>query len=227
MRNHASPLWTLRRPYFEPDVAANAFDRGENHDPGKATKRRKRLLTKEARLENGPLLARCFCSVLIRSLAPICPASHEGVPRRAISSSASPSCLRAVAHFNFLPRRSSRHRRALPCKPHIRRDDVPTTVPHSGRESSRRTAPLYSTAAFAPGRTTATPPWIRVPAQLYSAGLIRKVNQDTGFSTAPSGTTPWVANRHKAIRSRRAIATTMTLRMRFPVPPTRSRNQMT
>jgi hypothetical protein len=80
---------------------------------------------------------------------------------------------------------------------------------------------------FMPGRTTATPPWIRVPAPLYSAGLIRKVNQDAGFMTAPSGTTPWVANRHKAIRSRRAIATTMTLRMRFPVPPTRSRNQMT
>ena len=52
-------------------------------------------------------------------------------------------------------------------------------------------------------------------------------NQGTGFITAPSGTTPWVAYRHKAIRSRRAIATTMTLRMRFPVPPTRSRNQMT
>jgi hypothetical protein len=52
-------------------------------------------------------------------------------------------------------------------------------------------------------------------------------HQVTGFSTAPSGTTPWVAYRHKAISSRRAIATTMTLRMRFPVPPTRSRNQMT
>ena len=60
-----------------------------------------------------------------------------------------------------------------------------------------------------------------------SPGLIRNDNQGTGFSTAPSGTTPWVAYRHKAIRSRRAIATTMTLRMRFPVPPTRSRNQMT
>ena len=77
------------------------------------------------------------------SIAIMCPASHEGVPCQVISSSASPSCLRALAHFNCLPRRSSRHSRALPCKPHIRRDDVPTTVPHSGRESSRRTAPLY------------------------------------------------------------------------------------
>jgi hypothetical protein len=33
----------------------------------------------------------------------------------------------------------------LPCKPHIRRDRVPTTVPHSGRESSRRAAPLFET----------------------------------------------------------------------------------
>jgi hypothetical protein len=33
-----------------------------------------------------------------------------------------------------------------PCEPHIRRDTVPTTVPHSGRESSRRAAPLYKTA---------------------------------------------------------------------------------
>jgi hypothetical protein len=45
--------------------------------------------------------------------------------------------------------------------------------------------------------------------------------------TAPSGTTPWVANRHKAISSLGARATTITLRMRLPVPQTRSRNQHT
>jgi hypothetical protein len=56
----------LRRPYFEPDVAANAFDRGENRDPGKATKRRKRLLTKEARLENDPSDARVKVRILTR-----------------------------------------------------------------------------------------------------------------------------------------------------------------
>jgi hypothetical protein len=33
----------------------------------------------------------------------------------------------------------------LPAKPHIRRDRVPTMVPHSGRESSRRAAPLFET----------------------------------------------------------------------------------
>jgi hypothetical protein len=35
--------------------------------------------------------------------------------------------------------------------------------------------------------------------------------------TAPSGTTPWVANRHKPINSFRASATTTTLRTRRPV----------
>ena len=48
-----------------------------------------------------------------------------------------------------------------------------------------------------------------------------------GFVTAPSGITPSMTNRHKAIRSLRASATTMTLRRRRPVEPTRSRNQTT
>ena len=121
-----------------------------------------------------------------RSIAIMCPASHEGVPRQVISSSASPSSyLRAVAHFNCLPRWSSRHSRALPCKPHIRRDDVPTTVPHSGRESSRRTAPLFWTAAFAPGRTTATPPWIRMPGSPYSPSLIRPIIRSRASAPPP------------------------------------------
>jgi hypothetical protein len=43
-----------------------------------------------------------------------------------------------------------------------------------------------------------------------------QVDQGAAFMTAPSGTTPWVTNRHTAIRSRRAIATTITLRLRRP-----------
>jgi hypothetical protein len=35
--NHASPLWTLQRLCFGPDVAADLSDRGENRDPGTAT----------------------------------------------------------------------------------------------------------------------------------------------------------------------------------------------
>src|ERR1700751_957267 len=77
------------------------------------------------------------------------PASHEGIPVKLFLHLRLRSRLSAVAHFNVRPRWSSRHSRALPCEPPIRRNDVPTTVPHSGRESSRRAAPLYETAAFA------------------------------------------------------------------------------
>ena len=61
------------------------------------------------------------------SIAIMCSASHEGVPRQVISSSASPSCLRAVAHFNCLPRRSSRHSQGTSL-PNLTSggDDVPT-----------------------------------------------------------------------------------------------------
>ncbi len=54
-----SPLWTLQRLCFGPDVAATDVDRGENRDLGKAiTEANKKQLTEEARLENGPLDAR-------------------------------------------------------------------------------------------------------------------------------------------------------------------------
>ena len=43
--------------------------------------------------------------------------------------------------------------------------------------------------------------------------------------TAPSGSTPWVAKRHKAISSRRARATIITLRIRPPTDPVLLRNQ--
>jgi hypothetical protein len=49
-----SPLWTLQRLCFEPDDAADPSDRGENRDPGTAAEKSKTLLSKEARLENGP-----------------------------------------------------------------------------------------------------------------------------------------------------------------------------
>ena len=52
-------------------------------------------------------------------------------------------------------------------------------------------------------------------------------DQAAGFKTAPSGTTPSMTNLHSAISSFRASATTMILRIRGPVDPTRSRNQQT
>ena len=58
MEHHASPLWTLQRLCFEPDVAADPSDRGENRDPDSATETIKRLLTRRTRLENAPTGAR-------------------------------------------------------------------------------------------------------------------------------------------------------------------------
>lgn len=167
-----------------------------------------------------------ICSVLTRSFASICPASHEGRSRQAISWR-NPSGLSIVVRFNCRPRAELSSPQGFPCKPHIRRDCVPTTVPHSGRESSRRAAPLCIDGTLAPGRTTATPPWIHGPELPCSPGSTLGAGQDAGFMTAPPGTTPCVANRHKAISSFRASATTITLRMRAPVPLTRSRNQLT
>ena len=115
---------------------------------------------------------------------------------------------------------------AFPAKPHIRRELIPTTVPHPGRESSKRTAPLCVNGAVAPCRTTATFPWIggllRVRSADRTAGPIRQQ-----ALVAPSGTTPSMTNRHSAISSFRARATTIIFRARRPVDPTRSRNQRT
>jgi hypothetical protein len=158
----------------------------------------------------------------IRSVAPICPASHEGVCVKLFHASISRVRLPRVSSSKAELSSSQ----GASCKPHIRRDCVPTTVPRSGRESSRRAAPLCVDGALAPGRTTVTPPWIRAPEPACGSGPTLRAGQDAGFMTAPSGTTPWVANRHKAISSFRARATTITLRMRRPVPPTRSRNQV-
>jgi hypothetical protein len=48
----------LQHLCFEPDVAADPSDRGENRDPGTATETIEMQLTGEARLENGPRLRR-------------------------------------------------------------------------------------------------------------------------------------------------------------------------
>src|SRR5215469_17540793 len=52
-------------------------------------------------------------------------------------------------------------------------------------------------------------------------------DQAAGFKTAPSGNTPSMTNLHSAMSSFRARATTIILRTRRPVAPTRSRNQQT
>ena len=80
MTRHASPLWTLQRLCFGPDVAADTSDRGENRDPGTATKMQ---LTREARLENAPCGAREKERMgSIESGAVICPACWRGATGR-------------------------------------------------------------------------------------------------------------------------------------------------
>ena len=59
VKHHARPLWTLQRPRFEPDVAADLSDREENRDPGAATEATKTQLTTEM-LENDPVKARAI-----------------------------------------------------------------------------------------------------------------------------------------------------------------------
>jgi len=102
---------------------------------------------------------------------------------------------------------------------------ISTIVPHSGRESSKRTPPLCEDGGRAPRRTTATFP--RSPGPLHWQRRLVSGSQIAGFMVAPSGATPSITNRHKAISSLRARATTITLRTRRPVEPMRLRNQVT
>ena len=115
----------------------------------------------------------------------------------------------------------------FPCKPHIRRELIPATVPHSGRGElqengttlcRRRCSAMPNNGDVSSDHRTALraqrrPDW--------------RADQAAGFKTAPSGTTPSMTNLHSAISSFRAKATTMILRTRRPVDPTRSRNQQT
>lgn len=77
--------------------------------------------------------------------------------------------------------------------PHIRRDYVRTTVPHSGQESSIRAAPLYKTALSCRAgerRHPIQPVDLLLPC---SPGSTFDAAQDAGFTIAVSG-------RHHAVR---------------------------
>jgi hypothetical protein len=117
--------------------------------------------------------------------------------------------------------------RRLSCKPHIRRDDNPTTVPYAGRRAPGGRHHSVKTAAKHHAEQRRRPLGPLSPRRLGSPGPACRTDQDVGFMAAPSGNTPWVANRHSAISSFRARATTITFRMRAPVAPARSRYQRT
>jgi hypothetical protein len=75
----ASPLWTLQRLCFEPDVAADFSDRGENRDLGTATEAIKIQLTREMRLENGPpckVFLQCFDQIACAHMSGLFVRSH-------------------------------------------------------------------------------------------------------------------------------------------------------
>lgn len=82
------------------------------------------------------------------------------------------------------------------------------------------------TAFIVPRRTTATFP--RSPGGYALAEQPDLVDlYAAGFIVTPCGTTPSVTNRQRAISSFRASATIITFRMRRPVWPVLSRNQVT
>lgn len=56
-------------------------DRGENRDPGTVAEVSKRLLTRETRLENGPLGARSSLGEILMfdAIAVMCPAYLRGI----------------------------------------------------------------------------------------------------------------------------------------------------
>ena len=131
--------------------------------------------------------------------------------------------------FWLCPRRGSR-RAGLPCQPHIRRDCNPnhcpafgTGEPKGGRHHSVKT-----------GQIGPTPDNGDVPLDqrgwataCSASSQIHRADHEAGFIVVPSGTTPCVTNRHRAISSLRASATIITFRTRVPVTPARLRYQCT
>jgi hypothetical protein len=101
----------------------------------------------------------------------------------------------------------------------IRDGRAPRRRRHSWRHSLRRRICTRPDNDDAP-----LDPYTR---SLCSSGLVSDADQDAGFMTAPSGVTPCVANRHKAISNLRANVTTITFRMQRPVRLMRSRNHLT
>lgn len=160
-----------------------------------------------------------------RSGADMCPASHEGVLYKLIFHCGFSSCIsgsssavqgEALVMGRVLPANLTSGGKIFPPRSRIRAGRAPGGRHHSVRRRFSHQA----------GQRR-HPPWTQMPMLRRSLGETSEAAQHAWFTTAPSGTTPWVAYRHKAIRSRRAIATTITLRMRRPVPLTRSRNQLT
>lgn len=158
-----------------------------------------------------PLGKRVSGALTIGSGTFMCPASHDEAP---------------VNGFVLVIRGELSSCRPV-CEPHIRRDPDPnhclayeTGELQRNATNSVKTAPRRHAGQqrCSLGHRAAMPSqYCPISSDCYA----------DGFMIAPSGTTPSTTNRHRAISSLRARATTITLRTRRPVEPVRSRNQAT
>ena len=112
----------------------------------------------------------------VMSVAGLCPASHGAVAFKLFFHVGSFKRERGGA-VRFSPKAELSLRQGISLQTSHPAEDVPTTVPHSGRESSRRAAPLCETALGLPGRITTTPPGIRMPDAALQSGLNSKADQ--------------------------------------------------
>lgn len=158
-------------------------------------------------------MARAVFFVLRRSVAFICPASHDDFSVNSLF----PISVSEANSLSADPCLQTSHPAGQRSQPLSRFRDwrAPKERHHS-----------VKTAFVVPRRTTATFP--RSPGYYAVAeqpDLIERYA--AGFMVAPCGTTPSVTNRQRAISSFRASATIITFRMRRPVWPVLSRNQVT
>ena len=82
---------------------------------------------------------------MLSEVADMYPASHEGVAFKLFFHVGSFKRERGGA-VRFSPKAELSLRQGISLQTSHPAEDVPTTVPHSGRESSRRAAPLCETA---------------------------------------------------------------------------------
>lgn len=130
--------------------------------------------------------------------------------------------------FWLCPRRSSRR---AGCPANLTSGGTvsrPLSRIRDGR-APRRAAPLCEDGAVRPHAKQRRRPLGSVWSgyRLGASSQIRRADHEAGFIVVPSGTTPCVTNRHRAISSLRANATIITFRTRVPVAPARLRYQCT
>ena len=115
--------------------------------------------------------------------------------------------VRSIEHGNLIDRATAEH--VAGAEAFV----VPTLVTFDamhrfGRELQEGgTNPICETVFSCQAGQRRRPLGSMCPRRFCSPGSTSEADQHARFMTAPSGTTSWVANRHKAIRSRRAIAT--------------------